>query len=251
MKKYSMSVIIPAHNEEKYVARCIHSVNAAAKFYGGDVEIIVVCNRCTDNTADIALKCGAKVLFNEERCIASVRNTGIFASKGEVIVTIDCDNRMTRGTLKEIAVRLSTGKYIGGGAPIRFERYSFPLRCNDNLCRFGFWLTGLHCGIFWAEKKTFEAIGGFAEIKAMEDIATAKKLKLYGKIFGKKYTTLTRNFLINSTRKYDDLGDWLYFKLMFKNADAFIRAAFGNRNKLDALLDEMFYDYNDKKDEKK
>ena len=246
MKKYTFTVVIPAHNEEKYVARCIRSVRAAEKYYGGKVEIIVVCNRCTDKTPEIASQCGARVLYNDERCIASVRNTGIFAANGDVVVTIDSDNRMTKGTLKEIAVKLATGLYIGGGAPIRFERSSFPIRCNDKLCRLGFMLTGLYCGIFWTEKKTFEAIGGFTEIKAMEDVATAKKLKLYGKIFGKKYTTLHKNYMINSTRKYDDLGDWLYFRLMFRNTDAFIKAALGDKTKLDALIDEMFYDYNDK-----
>ena len=246
MKKYSLSVIVPAHNEEKYVKRCIDSIHAAAKYCGADTEIIVVCNRCTDRTAEIAQSCGAKVMYNDKRCIASVRNTGIFAADGDIIVTIDCDNRMTKGTLKEIAVLLSTGKYIGGGAPIRFERYSFPLRCNEKLCSIGFRLTGLYCGIFWAKRNIFRAIGGFPEIKAMEDVAAAKKLKLLGKMKGKKYTCLRRNYLINSTRKYDDLGDWLYFKLMLKNTDTFVKAAFGNRKKLDALLDELFYDYNNK-----
>ena len=245
MNKYTFTVVIPAHNEQKYIARCIHSVKSSANIYGGDVEIIVVCNRCTDKTAEIALKCGARVLYNDKRCIASVRNTGILAAKGDVVITIDSDNRMTKGTISEIASKLSTGKYIGGGAPIKFERYSFPLRLNENMCRFGFWITGLYCGIFWAERKTFEAVRGFSEIKAMEDVATAKKLKLYGKILGKQYTTLQNNFLINSTRKFDNSGDWLYFKLLLKNADAFIKAAFGNNKKLDALLDKTFYDYND------
>ena len=247
MKKYSFTVVIPAHNEEKYVRRCIHSIRAAEKFYGRKVEIIVVCNRCTDKTAEIALQCGARVLYNEERCIASVRNTGIFKAGGNVIVTIDCDNRMTKGTLKEIACLLSTGKYIGGGAQIRFERYSFPLYCNDYLCRAGFKITGLYCGIFWAEKKTFQKIGGFSEIKAMEDVATAQKLKTYGKKCGKKYTVLRKNYLINSTRKYDDMGDWLYFKLMGKNFVPIMKSLFGDKTQLDKLLDEIFYDYNDNK----
>ena len=240
----SISVIIPAHNEEKYVARCISSVRAAAGKFRGNVEIIVVCNRCTDRTAQIAEKLGARVLFNEDRCIAKVRNTGISAANGDIIVTIDCDNRMTEGTLREIAFLLSTGKFIGGGAPIRFERYSLPLYLNDLLCRISFRLTGLYCGIFWAEKSTFMAVGGFAEKKAMEDAATAKMLKKYGNRCGKKYTVLRKNVLINSTRKYDDLGDWLYLKLIVKNMGTFIRAAAGDRRGLDRMLDQLFYDYN-------
>ncbi len=246
MYKPVVSVVIPAHNEEKYIGRCISSVKSAAAVYGGTVEIIVVCNRCTDNTAEIAVQNGAAVLYNTDRCIAKVRNTGILTAKGDLIVTIDADNQMTEGTIEEIVTLMNTGRYIGGGAPIRFERYSFPLRCNDLLCRISFRLTGLYCGIFWAERSTFNSIGGFVEIKAMEDVQTAKKLKKYGKSHGKKYTVLKNNYLINSTRKFDDLGDWLYFKLMFRNAGAFIKAAFGDKKQLDKLLDELFYDYNNK-----
>ena len=201
--KIHISVIIPAHNEEKYIGRCIRSIQRAGKNFKGNVEIIVSCNRCTDRTAEIAITKGATVVHNDYRCIAKVRNDGIEAARGEIIVTIDADNRMTKGTLSEIYRLMRSGKYIGGGAPIRFERYSFPLWCNDLLCRVSFGITGLYSGIFWAKKETFDAIGGFVDQKAMEDVATAKKLKKYGKTQGKAYTTLRRNFLINSTRKYD------------------------------------------------
>ena len=244
MKKH-ISVIIPAHNEEKYIKRCIDSIKEADKIFPGNTEIIVVCNRCSDRTQEIAIENGAEVVINEDRCIAKVRNAGITAAKGRIIVTIDADNRMTKNTLREIYALLRSGKYIGGGAPIRFERYSFPLLCNDILCRISFGLTGLYSGIFWAKKETFDEIGGFADLKAMEDVATAKLLKKNGKQKGKKYTTLRKNYLINSTRKYDDLGDWLYFKLMIENAGVLIRAALGDRSGMDALLDKMFYDYND------
>ena len=148
----SISVIIPAHNEEKYIARCIESIKKSQKDFGGPVEIIVVCNRCNDKTPTIAKQLGARVLYNNERCIASVRNTGVFSAKNDVVVTIDADNQMTEGTLKEISDLIETGKYVGGGSPLRFERYSFPLRLNDLMCRFSFFITGLYCGIFWAEK---------------------------------------------------------------------------------------------------
>ena len=240
-----ISVIIPAHNEERYITRCIKSVDETKKEFKGQVEVIVVCNRCTDQTAKIARANGAIVVYDEYRCIAKVRNDGIAVARGKVIVTIDADNRMTKGTLKEIWSLLRSDRYIGGGAPIRFERYSFPLFCNDMMCRISFWITGWYSGIFWAKKETFDAIGGFVDQKAMEDVATAKKLKKYGKEKGKEYTTLRKNYLINSTRKFDDLGDWLYFKLIFQNAGSIIKAAIGKTAGIDKLLDELFYDYNE------
>ncbi|MBR4085728.1 MAG: glycosyltransferase [Lachnospiraceae bacterium] len=246
MSKTHVSVIVPAHNEEKYVKRCIESIKKATIRFKGNVEIIVVCNRCTDRTEEIALENGARVVKNEDRCIARVRNAGIQAARGRVIMTIDCDNRMTPGTIREAYIMLKSGEYIGGGAPMRFERYSFPLFLNDMMCRAGFKLTGLYCGIFWAEKKTLEAIGGFVDKRAFEDVDTAKKLHKYGMAQGKKYGVLQKNYLINSTRKYDDLGDWLYFKLMIKNAGTLFKAAFGHTKEYDKLLDEMFYEYNDR-----
>lgn len=244
MKK--VSVVIPAHNEEKYVERCLRSVKRAAKFYGGEVETIVVCNRCTDRTRELAEKNGAVTVLNEDRCIARVRNAGIAAASGDIVMTIDCDNRMTKGTIAEAVRLLESGKYIAGGAPMRFERYSVPLFLNDILVAVSFKLTGLYCGIFWAEKSTWDAVGGFEDIRAMEDGATAKKLKALGKKQGKGYGTLKENYLINSTRKYDDLGDWLYLKIVVQNAGALIKAAFGSGEELDRLFDELFYDYNDK-----
>ena len=241
--KPKISVIIPAHNEERYVKRCIASVRKAARQYPGETEILVICNRCTDRTAEIARACGAVTVRDETRCIAAVRNAGIRAASGQIIVTIDCDNRMTPGTLLEIYRLLRTGRYIGGGAPMRFERYSLPLYLNDYLCRLGFRATGLYCGIFWAKKSTFDAIGGFADLRAMEDVETARRLKAYGRQHGKSYTCLKENYLLNSTRKFDRDGDWMYFRLLVQNAGTFAKAALGDTNALDALLDRLFYDY--------
>ncbi len=244
MGEYVFTVVVPAHNEEKYVVRCINSIKRAADHFGRPVEIIVVCNRCTDKTMELAQANGARTLTNEQRCIAAVRNTGIKAARGRYILTIDCDNRMTKGTIKEAYRLLKSGKYIGGGASIRFERYSLPLYLNDYMCRGAFALTGLYCGMFWASKQSFEAVGGFADKRAMEDVQTAKNLKAYGKKLGKKYGCLKRNYLINSTRKWDDMGDWLYIRLLFENAGSIIKAALGNSSEYDKLVDKLFYDYN-------
>ena len=53
-KKIKFSVVIPAHNEEKYLGRCLDSIMAASASYKDQVEVIVVLNRCTDRTEEIA-----------------------------------------------------------------------------------------------------------------------------------------------------------------------------------------------------
>ena len=177
--------------------------------------------------------------------VGRVRRDLINGDKG--IALWCCGDQIRKGAATncvEIAELLATGNYIGGGAPIRFERYSLPLWCNDMMCRALFRCTGLYCGIFWAKRSVFLAVGGFVEQKAMEDAATARVLKRYGRAHGRKYTVLRRNYLINSTRKYDEMGDWLYFRLLIENAGAFLRAAAGDRSGVDALLDRLFYDYN-------
>ena len=241
-----VSVVIPAHNEEKYIQRCLQSIlRSAAMCDNVCVEMIVICNRCTDQTAYLANLEGARVLHDEHRCIAKTRNTGIFAAMGDVIITIDADNQMTEGTISEIIDLLEKNKVLGGGSTINFERYSLPLFLNDMMCRIGFAITGYHCGMFWTAKKTFEEIGGFVETRAMEDVLTAKKLKQYARKHGKRWIKLKKNYMINSTRKFDDLGDWIYFKMMFSKIPVFAKALLGKTDELDKLLDEMFYAYSE------
>ena len=48
-----ISVIIPAHNEESVIARCLEAFVTGAE--PGELEAIVVANGCSDATAEIAL----------------------------------------------------------------------------------------------------------------------------------------------------------------------------------------------------
>lgn len=81
MGEYTFSVVIPAHNEEKYISRCIAGIKRAAHYAAPyKAEIIVVANRCTDRTEEIAKHYGAKVIVNNEKCISAIRNSGIRAA---------------------------------------------------------------------------------------------------------------------------------------------------------------------------
>ena len=47
-----VSFVIPAHNEEAVIGRCLTALLAGAR--RDELDIIVVCNGCTDRTAEVA-----------------------------------------------------------------------------------------------------------------------------------------------------------------------------------------------------
>jgi glycosyltransferase involved in cell wall biosynthesis len=57
-----VSVVVPAHNEELVIGRCLKSILTGAE--KDEVDLVVVCNGCTDGTAEVARRAapGATVL---------------------------------------------------------------------------------------------------------------------------------------------------------------------------------------------
>jgi len=87
----SVSVVIPAYNEEKYLPLCLESIRK--QDYAGEYEVIVVDNASTDNTAKIALDWGARVVYESKRSPACARQKGTEAATGEIIAFIDADTQ--------------------------------------------------------------------------------------------------------------------------------------------------------------
>lgn len=114
-KDIKFSIIIPAHNEEKYLGKCLDSIEAASKLYKEQLEIIVVLNRCSDKTEEIAKSRNCITVQNNDKNLSKIRNCGAAIARGEIIVTIDADTQMMPHVLSTIDERLSSGKYIGGG----------------------------------------------------------------------------------------------------------------------------------------
>ena len=87
-KKLTVSVIIPAHNEEDH----INTVISAAKKVRGVDEIIVVDDGSTDNTATVAKDAGADVIvLPMNRGKGNAIKTGSEKAKGDVLIFLDAD----------------------------------------------------------------------------------------------------------------------------------------------------------------
>ncbi len=83
------SVIIPAHNEEAVISKALDSVKAQSFT---DYECIVVCDACTDKTADIARSYGFKAIEVNAHSSGAARNAGLEIAQGEWILFCDADD---------------------------------------------------------------------------------------------------------------------------------------------------------------
>lgn len=235
------SIVIPARNEEAYIVPCLESICRAARPYPGQVEIIVVLNRCTDATERIALEYGARIARDDSKNLSRIRNTGARAAAGGIIVTIDADSRMSDNMLVKIDEALSSGKYIGGGVLVTPERRSLGIIMTEIVLWVSLFLSGLAGGSYWCYRADFEAIGGFDEnMLTAEDLDFARRLKKHGRRQGKRLTTLLTAHIITSCRKFDRFGDWFMLKMLFLHPRVAVDA---HRGVDEALANKYFYDF--------
>ena len=85
MKK--VTVVIPARNEEKHIANVIRSVRECELVD----EILVVNNNSRDNTKQVALRCGAKVVNCKKVGKGYAMETSLKYASGDIILFADAD----------------------------------------------------------------------------------------------------------------------------------------------------------------
>src|SRR5215213_3376671 len=109
-----VSVIIPCHNQARFLADAIESV--LAQQYG-PVEIIVVNDGSTDDTAAVAARYPAvRHIVQDNRGLAEARNTGFVHSRGSLLVFLDADDRLLPHALARGAALLDADPSVGFAA---------------------------------------------------------------------------------------------------------------------------------------
>lgn len=109
-----VSIIIPSHNYAQYLPAAIDSV--LAQTYAGPVEVIVVDDASTDNTADIMAKYVDKVQYykaNTNIGVSEARNFGIRAATGQYIVCLDADDALMPTFLSKLMPSMLTDRSLG------------------------------------------------------------------------------------------------------------------------------------------
>jgi glycosyltransferase involved in cell wall biosynthesis len=178
-----ISFVVPAHNEELELPATLAAINAAACDAAWRYEIIVVDDASTDATPEIAPQAGAKVIRINRRQIASARNAGGRAARGEYLFFVDADTRINRLHVTQAIAALVAG-YAGGSARVAMDGF-IPMWGRVLLHGFSGLYFGLNLGagaFLFTTPRNFEAVGGFDEqYFAGEEVYFSLELKKLGR----------------------------------------------------------------------
>lgn len=96
-KKIKLSIIIPVYNMEKYLVRCLNSVVAATTDIGATIEVLIINDGSTDDSANIIAdyceKYSYMKQFNKKNGgLSDVKNYGLERAAGEYVIFLDSDD---------------------------------------------------------------------------------------------------------------------------------------------------------------
>jgi glycosyltransferase involved in cell wall biosynthesis len=200
-----ISFIVPAHNEEAWIGRCVAAIRNGAEALGEPHEIIVVDDGSNDTTASITRQQGAQVIRVEHRQIAATRNAGARQARGDILFFVDADTLTNAAAIQSALRAIRTGA-VGGGCVPRFEgwlpwwfRLIEPLIGPAvRLARF------LPSGTFlFCTREVFQAVGGFDEkYYAAEEVVFVAALKRQGRF------AILAETVVTSGRKLREHSSW-------------------------------------------
>jgi rSAM/selenodomain-associated transferase 2 len=170
----SISVVIPALDEEEGVGAAIRSVGEAA-------EVIVVDGGSRDGTREVAAAEGARVLDSPPGRGRQMAE-GARAATGLWLVFLHADTRLEAGWAEALA-RLPPD--VVGGAfrlAIDSDRRAFRVLELGVRARVRLWSLPYGDQCLFVRREAYERIGGMPAVPVMEDVAFVGRLRRAGRL---------------------------------------------------------------------
>jgi len=218
-----ISVVVPAFNEEKLIARSLENIQSARAVFhrlGWQSELIVCDNNSTDRTAELARAGGATVVFEPINQISRARNRGASAATGSWLVFVDADSSPCPGLFGDVASAIQSGTCLGGGSTVRLDEFQGPIlwfvRGWNFMSRWRRWMAG---SFVFCETRVFRELGGFSEqLFAAEELDFSKRLKERARACGKNVLIFDRHPLLTSGRKARLYSNWELVRMLLNTA---------------------------------
>ncbi len=206
-----ISVVVPTHNEEKLLPRCLESVVSQQV----DYQLIVSDGASTDNTLQTARRYTDLVITREKASLVKQLNAGAAVASGNILLFLHADSFLSPGCLsrlQRIPADVVGGAYTMDVAGNRFFYRLLSLGGNI-YCRFTHTYFGDR-GIF-VRSVVFKQMGGFTDLPIMCDVEFSHRLKVKGR------TALLPGPIITSSRKFEQESPWRSLYLIFYALVAF------------------------------
>jgi glycosyltransferase involved in cell wall biosynthesis len=183
----SVSVVIPAKNEEAYIGKCLEAL-AALDFPSTRMEVVVVDNDSTDATLRVARsftdRLQLTILSRPGGTISALRNVGARAARGRVLAFLDADCFPNADWLSSAVGLMQKNEDMVVGADLlipadstwvaRTWYESKPIREFERVP----WVPS---GDMLMSRAVFDAVGGFNEsIETNEDCELCLRVRMAG-----------------------------------------------------------------------
>ena len=222
----SISVVVCAHNEARWLGACLHSVLAQTR--PAD-EVLVVDNASTDGTRAAAESIrGVRIVDEPRKGLVVARETGRRQATGDLLVYLDADCRAPLAWLERVERRFSADRnLVALSGPYRFydwdaigrtliRAYDYTLApatqiLVKHVLRIG---TIFYGGNFAVRREALERIGGFDTTIEFhgEDTNLGRRLLRVGEV-----GLFHDCWLHTSARRYRAMGRGAVFRLYVRN----------------------------------
>lgn len=118
----TISVVIPAFNEEKHIGQCLYSL---MKQEVKPDEIIVIDNNSTDDTAKIAKSFFVRVVQEPKQGMIPARNRGFNEAKYDIMARTDSDTVLPKDWVKKIKNDFENNNVDGVTGPFYYNDFLF------------------------------------------------------------------------------------------------------------------------------
>jgi len=181
-----LSIIIPTHNSESIIKRCLDSLTSQS-IPREQFEIIVVDDGSKDRTVDIVKECGADKIIETEPCFqGKARNIGANNAKGEILAFIDSDCAAKNNWVETIQREIKNIKSMGG--PVMNGNVHSLVAWAEYLMEFCGWDEYRKRSVVSfvpgcnqvCSKEAFFRVGGFSENRLSEDVLFGYSLEKAG-----------------------------------------------------------------------
>jgi rSAM/selenodomain-associated transferase 2 len=195
-KTLSISIIIPVHNEEAAIGRCLDGLPRTA-----GLEILVVDGGSMDRTV-------SEVEQRGHRCLASPpgrgrqQHEGALAARGDNLLFLHCDTLLPENFLSLVDTTLAQKGVAAGAFELGIEAPGGAFRIIEHAANLRSRLLQLPYGDqgLFMSRSTYHAVGGFPDQPLLEDVVLVQKLRNHGKIM------IVPAKVQTSARRWRDMG---------------------------------------------